>query len=393
MKKILTTLALFIVTLAIQAQGIEFFEGSFEDAKSAAKQQGKLIFMDAYAVWCGPCKMMSNNVFPQQNVGDFFNENFINLKVDMEKGEGTTLRRTYGVSAYPTLLIIDADGKVVSEVRGARSAESLIDWAKKSALPSQESFDKLQAKYDNGDRSTTLFQSLIKMNSAYKKDYNALMQEYINGLRDEEIINKENADFIFEYSNTTNSPGLKVLQTYESYFRDVKGNGKFDEKLNNIAIQTVFNAITRRDQTSKNEALSFLKSYKPTGYEKLSDDLELNYYEKTKDWENYDAIAKKYIKAYAKENNAVYNTIAWTYYMNIDEESKLKTAEKWMQKALKENDNYQNNITQAYLLYKLEDYSKAQDAVVYALTLVKNDKEKQNAEIIKKKIEEKLSKE
>ncbi|MCB9226092.1 MAG: thioredoxin family protein [Chitinophagales bacterium] len=392
MKKItISTLIILLFALA-NAQGIEFFHGSFDEAKTAAKEQGKLIFMDAYAVWCGPCKMMSNNVFPQQVVGDFFNENFINLKVDMEKGEGVTLRRTYGVSAYPTLLIIDETGKVVAEVKGARNAESLIDWAKKATLPSQASFDKLQAKYEAGDKSTALLKSLIKMNHAYKKDYNSLMQEYLNGLSDEEIINKENADFIFEYSNTTHSPGLKVLQSYESYFRDIKGNEKYNEKLNNIAIQTVFNAIPEQDEKAKDEALNFLKTYKPTNYSKLSDDLNLSYYEKTKNWEKYDAIAKKYIKSYAKNDNAVYNTVAWTYYMNIDDASKLKTAEKWMQKAIKEDDNYQNNITQAYLLYKLEDYSAAQDAVVYALTLAKEGKEKQNAEIIKKKIEEKLGK-
>lgn len=376
----------------IHAQGIDFFKGSFEEAKTAAQEQSKLIFMDAYAIWCGPCKMMSNNVFPQPEVGDFFNANFINLKVDMEKGEGTSLRTMYNVTAYPTLFILDETGKIISEVRGARNAESLITWAKQAALPSQASFDKLQAKYNNGDKSTAILQGLIKMNNAYKKDYNNLMQEYIDGLSDEEILNPENVNFIFEYTNTINSPGLKILQDYQSYFKDVKGTDAYNQKLNSLAIQTVFNAIANKNEKNKDETLLFLQKYKPMGYQKLHDDLNLSYYEKTKDWNKYDAVAKKYIKSYAKNDNAVYNAVAWAYYMNIDDANKLKTAEKWMQKAVKENDNYQNNLTQAYLLYKIENYTAAQNAVVYTLTIAQEGKEKQNAEILKGKIEEKLQK-
>ena len=67
---------------------------------------------------------MTNNVFPQDKVGDFFNKHFINMKVDMEKGEGVDLRRQYGVSAYPTLLLIDAEGAVVQQIKGARGADA-----------------------------------------------------------------------------------------------------------------------------------------------------------------------------------------------------------------------------------------------------------------------------
>ena len=47
-----------------------------------------MIFLDAYASWCGPCKMLQKNVFTKKAVGDFYNSKFINVKMDMEKGEG-----------------------------------------------------------------------------------------------------------------------------------------------------------------------------------------------------------------------------------------------------------------------------------------------------------------
>ena len=68
------------------------------------KQRIKLVFMDAYATWCGPCKWMSANVFTDPKVADYFNANFVNIKMDMEKGEGPELARQFNLRAYPTLV-------------------------------------------------------------------------------------------------------------------------------------------------------------------------------------------------------------------------------------------------------------------------------------------------
>ena len=106
--------------------GINFFQGTWSEALAAAKKQKKLIFVDAYAVWCGPCKYMSNNVFPDGAVGKFFNEHFINYKFDMEKGEGPEFSNKYKVTAYPTLLFIDGSGEVAYRQMGARDVAGFI---------------------------------------------------------------------------------------------------------------------------------------------------------------------------------------------------------------------------------------------------------------------------
>ena len=106
--------------------GIQFFEGSWEEALTLAKAENKLIFMDAYARWCGPCKIMARNVFTDPKAGEFFNENFINVKMDMERGEGPALSRKYGVRAYPTLFFIDHTGKVVNSALGYHKTGELI---------------------------------------------------------------------------------------------------------------------------------------------------------------------------------------------------------------------------------------------------------------------------
>jgi thiol:disulfide interchange protein len=109
------------------AQGIVFEEISFEEALAKARDENKLVFMDCYAEWCGPCKMMSRNVFTRKEAGNFFNANLINLKMDMEKGEGIALAKRYAIKAYPTMLLIRPDGMVQHRLVGSLDVLTLLE--------------------------------------------------------------------------------------------------------------------------------------------------------------------------------------------------------------------------------------------------------------------------
>lgn len=112
--------------IAKEKKGISFFKGSWKEALAKSKKENKPVFVDIYATWCGPCKMMSRLVFTQKDVGEFYNENFINVKVDAEKGEGRAIARKYNVRAYPTLLYVDGDGQIQKFTEGARGGDKLI---------------------------------------------------------------------------------------------------------------------------------------------------------------------------------------------------------------------------------------------------------------------------
>ena len=112
-------------------RGSCFFQGTFAEAQEKAKAEDKLIFMDAYTDWCGPCKWMSKNTFTDESVASFFNENFINVKMNMEKGEGPGLARKYRVRGYPSLLFLNADGSVAHTKLGAQDASSFLALGKR----------------------------------------------------------------------------------------------------------------------------------------------------------------------------------------------------------------------------------------------------------------------
>ena len=78
-----------------QESGIRFEPRGWKEALEKAAQEKKLIFIDFYTEWCGPCLTMAEEVFPRMEIGNFYNTHFINLKIDAEKGEGKTLREKY----------------------------------------------------------------------------------------------------------------------------------------------------------------------------------------------------------------------------------------------------------------------------------------------------------
>lgn len=141
-------------------QGIKFFRGSFEEALDVAKKQNKILFVDFYAVWCGPCKRMAEEVFTIDSVGRYFNDKFVNLQMDVEKKENEAVVKQYKVEAFPTLAFIGNDGKPVSVTVGAMEPESLME-AARTAVGELIGFKKLYKMYLDDTDDLDLQQKML----------------------------------------------------------------------------------------------------------------------------------------------------------------------------------------------------------------------------------------
>lgn len=133
MKKIILLVGCIWIACFAEAQpigkGIRFEDITFQQALDKASQHPggiNLIFLDCYTSWCIPCKKMSEEVFVQEKVGNFFNAKFINIKMDMEKGTGPDLVKKYGIKAFPTFLILDSSGNEVGRVLGWHEADEFM---------------------------------------------------------------------------------------------------------------------------------------------------------------------------------------------------------------------------------------------------------------------------
>src|ERR1700759_3145250 len=113
-------------TAKLPATEIHFIEDAWSEALKQAAAQNKYLFVDAYATWCGPCKMLKSTTFKNKKAAEFYNANFINVAIDMEKGQGPELAAQWGMQAYPTLIIFNSSGKPVLGTVGYIKADDLV---------------------------------------------------------------------------------------------------------------------------------------------------------------------------------------------------------------------------------------------------------------------------
>ncbi len=136
MKLRLIYLLFSLLPYSLFAQGIAFMDNpSWEEVTNRAKKEKKLIFISAYAKWCGSCKKMDAETFPDEKVAAFFNAQFINVKYDMEEGNGAVLGEKYRVMAYPSLLFIDAEENLVHKGVGFRDAANFLSLGNDASKP------------------------------------------------------------------------------------------------------------------------------------------------------------------------------------------------------------------------------------------------------------------
>ncbi len=159
MKHLLILVWISLSALCIQAQEINFFKGTFQEALVKAEKQNKLIFVDAYTTWCGPCKYMSKNVFTDKQVAAYYNSHFINVKLDQEKGEGLEFAKKYEVRFYPSLFFIQADGQVAHKIIGAMDATEFLSFGK-DAETNEKQLLYLQTKYNADNIEPALLKNL-----------------------------------------------------------------------------------------------------------------------------------------------------------------------------------------------------------------------------------------
>lgn len=152
MRKIVLLMIVCVFAAGARGEGIRFFKGSFQDALKQAKAENKKVFVDFYTTWCGPCQLMSKNIFPDDEVGEYFNKYFVNYQINAEDKVFLPEVKRYGVTAYPNMLILDTDGNVLGRQLGATDKNGFLRFAKlalKEVLPVDQLYEKLKKDKKN----------------------------------------------------------------------------------------------------------------------------------------------------------------------------------------------------------------------------------------------------
>lgn len=292
-----------LFTSAVFSQGIEFFDGEWKDALAQAEKTEKLVFVDAYAQWCGPCKRMAREVFTQAEVGDFFNSNFINLKLDMETPDGRDFGTKYPVSAYPTLLFLNGDGEIVKKVTGGKQADDLIALGK-TAIQSYDRSGDYAVQYEEGDRSYDLVYNYVKELNKVGKPSLKISNDYINSKPD--ISKEEKAAFLLVAVTESDSKLFDQLVKLKAEAIGSSTEDAFNDKIKSACMAAVAKAVEFDYKDLIIEGVEKYKKAKVGDAKKFGQEAWLEYHKLSGNYTEWKSLAGKYLKKYGKNDHAIF---------------------------------------------------------------------------------------
>lgn len=358
MKKTAILSFLFFAVIAF-GQGIKFEEGNFKSLLAKAKKENKLIFIDAYAVWCGPCKLMVKNIFPLKPVGDYYNTNFINAKIDMEKGEGIDLAKKYNVKAFPTYLFINGDGEEVHRTLGYVEEKDFIQFAMDAGDPNKR-LTSLKKKFENGEKDPEFLKNLAGLTIYNDADFaGKVLDRYFSA---KTTLDKDDVQMILAGTQSTESPLYKIFQNKKEEIIKVFPADRYEMVDKNIKLNTIMKKTYSADTKKWNDAYFLTETQKfltKEESEKLLNRAKSSRALKDKDFATYEKMTLDLYKDYSALSSEELNSVAWNFFENVNTKSSLETAVKWAQESVKKDENYANTDTLANLYNKVGDKKNA----------------------------------
>lgn len=212
-----------------QNKGIDFYSNSFDDAVELSKQTNKPLFVDFSTSWCGPCKKMENFVFTDSVVGAYYNQHFICLKYDAERGEGKTLKNRYEVNAYPTLLYLSPEQEVVSRHTGFRSSEDFIKMGSQ-VLNNESSYLSTMAAFENNN--TGIVTPLVLdefLNSIDLVQRDSVLIKYFDQIIESKWKDAQYFGLIESHSYSIFSPLSEFVLDNRQEFSEMYGKSRIDK--------------------------------------------------------------------------------------------------------------------------------------------------------------------
>ena len=247
MTHVLAAILVWVAAMQLNAQGIQFETSTYKEALAKAAKEKKMVFMDCYTTWCGPCKMLSKNVFTNDTVGAFFNKHFVCVKMDMEKGEGPALARQFAVTAYPTLLFIDPQmGEINYRKEGTQPGTQWIVQDGERALTAKSRLTEAQKAYEaNKQDAQAVIRYLGALRLASKtKEMEQVIGDYFGSLTDANRITAQNWS-VLNFVPDIYSPNFKYVQQYATDFAGTVGEKKVDDKVT-VWCSPVYRFIKRK---------------------------------------------------------------------------------------------------------------------------------------------------
>jgi thiol-disulfide isomerase/thioredoxin len=290
MKKLFLLGSVFMISLLGLSQGVEFEHGKWNEILIKAQQNNKPIFIDFFTSWCAPCKLMTKEIFPLENVGKIYNSNFVCYRIDAEKGEGIELAKKYKVNLFPTYLFVKSDGTIFYKGSGSMDANNFIALAKTALIEMNDPkpITVWETEYLTKKNDPTFIINYMDKRSKLGLSNTYLFDDYLKLIPAEErasetvmeLYKKEGRNLI------TTSLAYSNLQQNISKF-NVIYQGIVNTFLSNGILNTVREAAISKNEDLLSSAVSAYDKLPKNSIIRSTDEIYLEYYQRTGETDKY----------------------------------------------------------------------------------------------------------
>jgi thioredoxin-related protein len=402
--------------------GIQWAENlSWQEIKDKAKAENKFIFIDAYATWCAPCKLMDKEVFPDKAVGEFLNSQFISVKVQMDETDKDNakvrswypdaryINDIYKPEGYPCFLFFSPDATLAHKAIGFHKPENFVALAKEALTNPVEKYESNVAKFKKGQLEVAAMPALARLAQKNKDNdlantiAKAYKENYLDHLSDEKAFTKENLLFIVDFYYSLLNSKDRFFRFF--YYQGDKANGLMNHPFGKVSDWVVTAIIKKEEITDKlykdgkpitnakphwgKINTSITEKYNENYANKYFPNEQISFYRAVGDWKNYVKYINKKIEMFPPKTGGHtfgaqfgdswdLNIYAWHLFQYCNKEKYLKSGLPWIEKGIQlsaqESKDSLPNIqyldTKANLLYRLGKKKEAIELEQEAISLL-----------------------
>jgi thiol-disulfide isomerase/thioredoxin len=369
----LVFLLLFPTSLFAQDKGVHFEHGlTWAQLQAKAQAEHKYIFIDCFTSWCGPCKMMAQIVFPQEVAGDFFNKNFISVKMQMDTTASddqdikllyeaaSKIRKEYHVVAYPTFLFFSPDGHIIHRITGGDfPASRFVEQASEALDPSKQYYTLMKDYNANPNIDP---EEIRKLALLANRNYDTSLAENLSTAylaTQPDIYTKKNVEFMCMLTKSSNDKSFKAFLDHPDKIDSVMGRGIAAQNIQDIALQEDYSNITIKAFSDWKTQQAKLEIKYPRYSKEIIARFKIRYYLSEKNWDKLASAMRQYVSLYRSDIPlAEMDGIAQDIFDNCPDKNCLQAALEWS-KIAKDEGFLSSEITYASLLYKTGDQGTA----------------------------------